>query len=398
MATPMISGSVAVLRQAYPNETANQILSRLQQSGVNVTDPRNGVTRRLPSISQALAVDLPNVTELVKTASNASVYLVTGGSKYGISNMDLYNAFSVLGPIRVVTQDYLDSFSQGGALSNVVGSTTDSNVYLIIAGIRLRFPSCDLVEAFGYSCDGLVKLPPAQLARFYNGPGVTGFLKSVNSATVYFALGGQKRPIASWGDLVGLGVPFIINVYTDDFVNSIPTGNVLFGGGGLIKTANSATVYAVNDWESSPSVFPVSSFNHTIDLGLGTSVRVVSNSQLSQYAVGSNLKSNVKCGSNTYIGTGGILYKISPSLYSHFNYSGSSFLSGGSICNRFTFSQTQMSRFILNNGTIYLVENGKKRGFTSYTAYLNNGGSPSNTIPVSDSFANSLPNGGAISS
>lgn len=398
MATPMITGAVAVLRQAYPSESANQIMTRLQESGVNITDSRNSVSKHRPSLIEAIQAETPMFTELARTVSNSTVYLVNGTSKYTIGNMSLLSDFSVLGPVNYVDQSYLDSFSSGGSLTRVVGSTADASVHLIVAGIRLTFGSCDSVEDYGFSCTGLVKLPPSQLARFSSGPGVTAFLKGTRNATVYFVIDGQKRPIASWGDLVGLGVPFVINKLTDDFVTSIPTGDLLFGGGGLIKSSDSASVYAVNDWSGSPSVYPVTSFNNTVDLGLGTNVRTVSSSLLSQYSVASNLKTTVKCGSDTYVGTIGVLYEIDSSIYSHFNYSVGSFLDGGSICNRFTFSSTQMSRFILNRGSIYYVEDGAKRGFTSYGAYLANGGNPSTTISVSDAFVAQLPNGTPISS
>lgn len=332
----------------------------------------------------------------VSAESSSTIYFISEGKKHIVDDPAVLGDFSRLGPVRTVDQSYLDELSFGNVMSPVVGSTDGSDMYLIVAGIRLRFNSCDSVEDYGFSCTGLIKLTPEQLASFHGGPGVTPFLKGTSNATVYFVVDGYKRPIASWGDLVGLGVPFVINKLTDDFVDVVPKGDLLLGGGGLIKTANSASVYAVNEWSGSPSVYPVASFNDTLDLGLGNSSRVVSNSQFLQYSIESNLKRTIKCGSTTYVGASGVLYEIDPSLYSHYNYSTGSFLNGGSICNRFTFSQTPMSRFILNRGSIYFVDSGVKRGFTSYRAYLENGGNPASTIPVSNAFADQLPNGTPI--
>jgi len=398
MATPMIAGAIAVLRQTYPAESANQILTRLQISGVNITDSRNGVTKKRPSIIQAIQADVPNYTELVRTPSNSTVYLLNGSSKYVVDNIWLYLDYLNLGPLRFVSQDYVDGFISGGVLPGVVGSTVNSDVFLISSGSKLRFGSCGIAQDFGVSCSPVLRFPPEQLTKFSDGPAVSLLAKSNIDSSVFYVKDGKKNPIASMVDLFALNVGTSITVAGSSLLSSIPTGDVVVTGGSLIKTADSATVWAVNNWSSSPSVFPVASFNQTIDLGLGFNIKIVSNSRLAQYSVGSVLSSKMKCGSNTYIGTNGVLYRVDPSLYTHFGYSAGSFQTGGEICSRFTISPTQMSRFILNNGTIFLVENGTKRGFTSYAAYLANGGGSTPVIPVSSSFSVSIPTGPAITS
>jgi hypothetical protein len=52
-ATPHVSGAIAVLRAAFPGDTANQALARLRTTGTPLTDPRNGVTT--PRINLAAA-------------------------------------------------------------------------------------------------------------------------------------------------------------------------------------------------------------------------------------------------------------------------------------------------------------------------------------------------------
>ncbi|MFN8016114.1 MAG: S8 family serine peptidase [Acidimicrobiia bacterium] len=398
MATPMISGAVALLRQAYPNESSIQILTRLKSSGLDIKDSRNGITRKRPSIIQAIQMASPTNAELVRTVSNSSVYLINGDTKYPITNIGVFNDFSTLGPVRFVEKSYLDSIPTGSNLSRVIGSTADSNVYLIIAGIKLLFPSCDLVVDFGYSCSNLILFSPDTLNRFVNGPAVTVYFRSVTDATVYFIDNGYKRPIASWPDLVSLGYPIAIHRFSDLFLNSIATGDTMLGGGSLVKVSNSASVYVVNNWSGSPSLFPVTSFANTVDLGLGTSVRTISPSEFSKYSIGSNLRTTIKCGSNTYVGTNGVLYRVDSTLYSNFGYTLSSFLDGGEICNRFNFSQNDLSKYIVNSGSIYLAENGVKKGFTSYSAFLSNGGGSSTPTFISNTMANSIPNGPVISS
>ncbi|MFN8015485.1 MAG: hypothetical protein U0R17_02605 [Acidimicrobiia bacterium] len=337
--------------------------------------------------------------DLVRSLSDNTVYLLSNNVKYPISSGAILSDYGILGPLSIVDQSYLNNISSGSILTRMVGSTdvNDSTLYLIVAGIKLPFTSCQLVSDYGFSCASVNRLTPIQLNMFVNGPLVTSLIKSNSQSTVFYIKDGKKRPIGSWQDLVQLNVGYSINSVTDELLDSIPTGDLVVTGGSLIKVSTSASVYAVNDWNGNPTIFPVTSFGYTNDLGLGTDVRTVSSNQLSSFNVSSNLKATVKCGLNTYVGTNGILYKIDPSIYSHFGYTNNTFLSSGDICSRFTISQTQMSRFILNRGTIYFVENGTKRGFTSYSAFLANGGGSSPTISVSNLFADGIQNGPTIS-
>lgn len=336
--------------------------------------------------------------DLVRTISNSTVYLISENQKFPIETSSIMNDFGVLGPINFVDQNFLNAIPTGNTLGRMVGSTEGSTLYLIVAGIKLPFTSCERVADYGFSCASVNRLTPNQLSLFVNGPHVTSLLKSNINSTIYYIKDGIKRPIASWQDLVSLGVGAGINVLTDPLLSSLSTGDILFSGGSLIKSSSSASVYAINDWSGDPSVLPVTSFSHTIDLGLGTKVRTVTSGQLSKYDVGSNLKTKIKCGTNSYIGSNGVLYKIDPSLFTQFGYNSNTFLDGGDICNRFDISPTSMSRFILNRGSIYYIENGTKRGFTSYSAYLAHGGSSVPLISASNSFANSIPSGPVISS
>src|SRR5207247_6891325 len=66
MATPHVTGAWAVLKQAAPSASVDQILSALQTTGLPVSETNGGVTTTRPRIrvDQALVVLVPTVSSV----------------------------------------------------------------------------------------------------------------------------------------------------------------------------------------------------------------------------------------------------------------------------------------------------------------------------------------------
>ncbi len=112
MAAPMISGAFALLREAYPAETVNQLLTRLQSSGVEITDPRNNVKRSRPDISQAISFSTPSTP-----AAPANV------------NVSIKAGFATLSwPATHGAISYRITNSSGSLIKTVTNSSTSTNV------------------------------------------------------------------------------------------------------------------------------------------------------------------------------------------------------------------------------------------------------------------------------
>ncbi|GGA23903.1 S8 family serine peptidase [Okeania sp. KiyG1] len=61
MAAPHVAGAVAVLSEAFPNDTPDQIMQRLLDTGKPITDHRNGITTPRLDLAAALELESPRV-------------------------------------------------------------------------------------------------------------------------------------------------------------------------------------------------------------------------------------------------------------------------------------------------------------------------------------------------
>lgn len=106
MATPHVAGAWALLRQARPGASVDQVLTALKDGGTPVTDSRNGVTT--PRIQPAVAIDklqsvpVPPSSPTIAPATNLTRYAFTAnwGSVTGATGyrLDVSNSssFSIL--------------------------------------------------------------------------------------------------------------------------------------------------------------------------------------------------------------------------------------------------------------------------------------------------------------
>lgn len=83
MATPHVAGAFAILRQRFPSESTDQLIDRLKNTGVPVTDGRNGLTKPLIDISAAAAGDATDYLLNVSVSGPGKVSSAPGGIDCG---------------------------------------------------------------------------------------------------------------------------------------------------------------------------------------------------------------------------------------------------------------------------------------------------------------------------
>lgn len=233
---------------------------------------------------------------------------------------------------------------------------------------------------------------PAQFIGKLQGTGKLSnpsLIKSYNDATVYVTVNGQKRPLVAMEDLpsiTGEQAPYIVWA-SNDYVSSIPTGNIIVGAGRLVKTPSNATVYLTDGYDK---LIPMSSFDPAIDMGIQRGIRTISDDILAKYTVDSTvLSSYVSCGGTSYVAFGGTIYpatlggKTPRTLQSQ-------------TCNVLS-KQSKLPGFLLApNGTIFQLKDGKINPISSWSKYVSLSSTGGATVGATYATLSLFPQGSTL--
>ncbi|MGB4762509.1 MAG: hypothetical protein WBP12_04110 [Candidatus Saccharimonas sp.] len=306
---------------------------------------------------------------LVKNRQSSVTYLTVDGNLRLVTDTPaIKNAFLSLAQSSLDSLS-LDKLTLGSVVSSLI-KDEGSNVYLLTPDGKKLIPN-----AQSFPSNNVTTLP-SQLISQLSGSGSLSnpsLVKSYDNDTVYAIVNGQKRPLVAMEDLksiTGQASPYIAWL-SNDFINSIPTGNIIVGAGRLVKTPTSATVYMTDGYDK---LIPMSTFDPALDMGVPLSIRVISDSILSKYSVDNTiLSSYVSCGGNTYITIGGYLYPAT--------------LSGktarvlqAQTCNVLSMRSVLPGFLLAPNGTIFQLQSGVIRPISSWSTYASLSASGGATI------------------
>ena len=224
---------------------------------------------------------------LLKSATSDTYLIVPnsagGFNKYDITDPSLVKAMAPLGPVGIVSQDYIDSFPSAGLLSRIVKSATN-NYYFVDNGSKYAFSSCTQATVFGLNCSDAVQLTSYQLNALTTGSPMSALVPDASGQTTgpqYWITGGVKHEIldaASAAD-AGITLPTQSDVPISAF-SYLPWGGPIAKSGVLFTnrtTGNYAVIlggkyYEINHATSSDmdfkTWFPFSTGTIS-DLGVG---------------------------------------------------------------------------------------------------------------------------------
>ncbi|AAT88484.1 lysozyme [Leifsonia xyli subsp. xyli str. CTCB07] len=231
---------------ALPAGWSSYTLWQFASSGVfpGDQDVFNGSERDLQSFGL--------ISSLVRTANNASVYLVSGANKYPVTNTSTLSAFSALGHVGYVPQSYLDQFATQHAAVPIIRGQ-DGSVYFADSGIRLPFASCGLVSDYGGSCDasGYVQLTATQTAAFALGPAATPLMTSAGGP-LFYVTGGKKHEVLDKVSLAQAGLNGSANSLSATALSFLAFGTPIVRNNVYAMTAGSGTGVLLVGGSASP--------------------------------------------------------------------------------------------------------------------------------------------------
>lgn len=182
-------------------------------------------------------------TFLVRTASNATVYLVSGSSKYPIPSMAILGALAPLGGVGFVSQQYLDHLSTGGLVKRALLSP-NGTVYYFDAGIKLWFSSCAQVADFGMTCGDAVAVGAGVIAALADGGAMQNVFRTT-SGRAYYISGGQRHEIEDTQALVDAGLPTGSVTLLDSGIDYLPLGTPIVRPKTVLRSRDDGATYVV---------------------------------------------------------------------------------------------------------------------------------------------------------
>lgn len=184
-------------------------------------------------------------SSFVRSANDATVYLVGDKIKYPISDINLIGAASGLGGIGFVSQTYLDNIPTGSLLGRFIKGT-DGTIYFYDANIKLPFTSCALVAAYGGSCGSVAELTQAQVDKLSTGPLVSNGMKTKSGRT-YYIDGGTKKEVFDDQSLSDAGLSTGYNVLNDSAFSYLPYGKPYVKNDVIVQSRQDQTRKLFND-------------------------------------------------------------------------------------------------------------------------------------------------------
>ncbi len=243
---------------------------------------------------------------------NGDIYLVTAGARYHVTLADWPDYRRAFGePIGVSQSILFNSTSDGGAATRYVLNPSTSVVAYLNGGSLHRFATCSLVSAWGGSCSAsLTRVGPEVFAQLGTGAEMTSYARLTSGGLIHRISGSSLIPYANAAALKADGRPTApyAAVMTAAAASTYTIERVQFAPGALVRAAGDERVYLPVD---GGRLLYVPSFGVVADLGLSSSVTVVSASSLGSWSKAGTLSPAVSCGGKTYFGASGKLVPLS---------------------------------------------------------------------------------------
>ncbi len=127
-------------------------------------------------------------------SSTSETFLIVDNLRYRVSDARLAAAIRPLGPEGVISQAYLETFTNKGDLYQLVRRGTTGEFWLLVDGKRYSLTDCNLAKQFGLNCDLATSLTESQLSLFIQGGALTRLVQTPQG-NKFWIENGKSRPV-----------------------------------------------------------------------------------------------------------------------------------------------------------------------------------------------------------
>lgn len=329
---------------------------------------------------------------LLRSVQDATVYMVVDGNKYPIADLAILGALYPLGPVKYVSQDYLNQKTTGQTVGRLIRDE-GGTIYFHDAGIKLGFTSCGQVAHYGYTCGDYINLTDPMMQKLVTGPVMTQVFGTTSGKNFYIE-NGTKKEIYDSVAKAAANITVSANTLNESAINYLPYAAPVLRNDSLILTRGAADVYLYQLSAKHPitgSVYAETALANNLPKAYldSASINFVSN--------GSLLNGLVRNGSNTQHFILDRFGKASVATPSE--WSGSFITFSDTVLASFSDSSQQPSSKLVkspSNGTIYYIENGMKRPIHEWDDLVRLKVNPFIINTISSTTIDTIPTGNRI--
>jgi LysM repeat protein len=197
-------------------------------------------------------------------AARGDTFLIVDEVKYRIPDSELLASLAPLGPVGVISRDYLNSFTTVGDITPLVKNGSNDNYFFVDQGRRVKFESCEQVANFGLNCGSAVSLTGPQISALAPGGDVTSVVVGASNER-YLVQAGTLREILNDASAAEASVPFTgTPTIRRAAVNYLPVGKPIASNGSLIANRETGELGII----AQESFFPIDK-NTATDVNFG---------------------------------------------------------------------------------------------------------------------------------
>lgn len=325
---------------------------------------------------------------------NPAIYLYDNGKKQ-VFNTTTFAMWGAKTDYRFSTGE-INQIPTGDEAPLLISS--GGKEYVVNKGRRKEFDAATLA-AWGLNENAFTSVTDRAFTRLGSDSKVTRLVEAVHHPGVFYVKSGVSHGIPSLQDFSRLGFSWSdVSTLSRQAVKLLPRGADLYAPGSLIRLPNGA-VYVIDDGFVAHGVTSGESFAR---FGFSWSkVTNVSSGALAGYTADSLLHLLKNKDSDAfYVVQDGKKHLVSTAAFSsgQFDFTDDAFTTAHPNVLRGITTGKPLTRFLRAHGkpTVYFMENGKRRPFSTEAAFFAKGGTWSQVVEVSEKFLQEFPRGSKL--